>query len=259
LQYSGINGAVCLVTGAGQGIGETVAHSLARQGAKVGVLDSNIERATKVVTDIRHCGGNAIAIPADVRDSDAVEQAVNIIEHSLGCVKILVNVAGVLTTGPVISVTDDDWETMFAVNATGVFKVSRAVARRMVPRRSGTILTIGSNSTGVPRIGMAAYSSSKAAATLFTKCLGLELAQFGIRCNVVSPGSTDTPMQWALWKDASDRQKVIEGALETFRNGIPLRKIARPEEVAEVVLFLVSNHASHITMQDLYVDGGAAL
>ena len=106
---------------------------------------------------------------------------------------------------------------------------------------------------------MAAYAASKAASTMFTKCLGLELAQHNIRCNVVSPGSTDTAMQRALWADENGAQAVIAGSPETFRVGIPLRRIASPEDVAEAVSFLVSERARHITLHDLYVDGGATL
>jgi 2,3-dihydro-2,3-dihydroxybenzoate dehydrogenase len=94
---------------------------------------------------------------------------------------------------------------------------------------------------------------------MFTKCLGLELAAHGIRCNVVSPGSTRTPMQTAMWTQGTGPEAVVRGSLETFRTGIPLGKIATAQEVADAVLFLLSDRASHITMADLYVDGGATL
>lgn len=129
----------------------------------------------------------------------------------------------------------------------------------MKERRAGTIVTVSSNAAFVPRVGMAAYASSKAAATAFTKCLGLELAEFGIRCNVVSPGSTDTPMLRGMWKTDSDRSVTIDGSLGSYRAGIPLGKLARPEDVADAVAFLVSDRAGHITMHDMCVDGGATL
>jgi 2,3-dihydro-2,3-dihydroxybenzoate dehydrogenase len=255
----GLTGVVSLVTGAGQGIGEAVARALARRRGIVAVLDRNGERASAVASDIRAGGGRATALAADVRDGAAVHQAVEQIEGELGPIGVLVNVAGVLRTGPVTEFGDDDWELTFAVNTTGVFIVSRAVARRMVRRRAGVIVTVGSNAAGVPRANMAAYAASKAAAGLFTKCLGLELAGHGIRCNVVCPGSTDTPMLRSLWTDGEGARRVISGSPEIFRLGIPLGRIGRPEEVADAVLFLASAQASHITMQDLYVDGGASL
>ncbi|MEO0036522.1 MAG: hypothetical protein RLZZ501_2545 [Pseudomonadota bacterium] len=99
----------------------------------------------------------------------------------------------------------------------------------MIPRRRGSLVTVSSHAGGIPRHGMAAYAASKAAATMFTRCLGLELAEYGIRCNVVAPGSTLTPMQTGLWRDASGEQAVIRGSLETFKAGILLRKLARPD------------------------------
>jgi 2,3-dihydro-2,3-dihydroxybenzoate dehydrogenase len=106
---------------------------------------------------------------------------------------------------------------------------------------------------------MAAYAASKAAAAHFTRCLGLELAGLGIRCNVVSPGSTDTPMQRALWTDDAGVEAVVAGRPDLFKPGIPLGRIAAAEDVADAVVFLASDRARHITMHDLYVDGGATL
>jgi 2,3-dihydro-2,3-dihydroxybenzoate dehydrogenase len=106
---------------------------------------------------------------------------------------------------------------------------------------------------------MAAYAASKAAATQLTRCLGLELAEYGIRCNIVSPGSTDTEMQRLLWSDETGKQSTIYGSLKDFRLGIPLSRIATPEEIADAVLFLLSDQARHITMHDLRIDGGATL
>jgi len=165
----------------------------------------------------------------------------------------------VLHVGEVAGTSDEDWRRVFAVNADGVFHVGRALARVMSPRRQGAIVTVSSNAAGVPRHGMAAYAASKAAATMFTRCLGLELAPLGIRCNIVAPGSTLTPMQTGMWEDAHGAERVIAGNLDTYKAGIPLRKLATPEDIAHSVMFLLSEQAGHVAMSDLYVDGGATL
>jgi 2,3-dihydro-2,3-dihydroxybenzoate dehydrogenase len=167
--------------------------------------------------------------------------------------------AGVLHPAETLSTTDEAWHETFAVNTTGVFHTSRAVARRMVSRRSGAIVTIASNAGSVPRMRMAAYAASKAATVAFARCLGLELAPYGIRCNVVAPGSTDTTMFRALHTEGDPVRSAIDGDLTAYRVGIPLGKIAQPADVADAVLFLLSDRAGHITLQTLFVDGGAAL
>ena len=196
--------------------------------------------------------------PADLAADGTAEDVVTRVEQQLGPITTLVNVAGVLRPGKVADTTDEDWTATFAVNTTAVFRLCRAVARGMSDRGGGNIVLVGSNAAGVPRRGMAAYAASKAASTMFVRCLGLELAEHGVRCNIVSPGSTDTDMQRALW-DENGPRRVLEGAPEEFRVGIPLGRIAEPEDIAEAVLFLVSERARHITMHDLYVDGGASL
>lgn len=287
----GLSGRVALVTGAAQGIGAAVCAALVRAGSVVAAADLRTgdpddaraddlppagpradEPAGPQVAEPRgpdECDRRdrrSVAYRLDVRDADEVERVVAAVERDLGPVDLLVNVAGVLFPGGVLDDGGADgadaWRRTFEVNADGVYHVSRAVARRMAGRRRGVIVTVGSNAASVPRIGMAAYAASKAAATMFTRCLGLELARYGIRCNVVSPGSTDTPMQRRLWQGrdpAEARDAVIGGDPGSFRTGIPLGRLADPEDVADAVLFLASDHARHITMQDLLVDGGATL
>ncbi|GIM89175.1 2,3-dihydro-2,3-dihydroxybenzoate dehydrogenase [Paractinoplanes toevensis] len=239
---------IALVTGAGQGIGHAVAMAFAAGGYRVAAIDLDAK--------CEHDGITAYA--ADVTDPRRVEEVVDTVERDLGPIEVLANVAGILRTGTVADFSDQDWADTFAVNAGGVFHASRAVARRMTERRRGAIVTVSSNAAGIPRAGMAAYAASKAAATLFTKSLGLELAPYGIRCNVVAPGSTDTPMQRQLWT-SDGPSAVIAGDSSAFRTGIPLGRIAEPEDIADAVLFLASDRARHITMHDLYVDGGATL
>ncbi|RZD88782.1 2,3-dihydro-2,3-dihydroxybenzoate dehydrogenase [Streptomyces albidoflavus] len=257
-----------LVTGAGQGIGAAVASALARAGARVTATDRTAEGIEALAA--RHAGpaghgseaagaGSLEARVMDVTDTGAVTAAVEATERLHGPLDILVNVAGVLRPGPAAQLADEDWAATFAVNTTGVFHTCRAVAPGMARRGRGSIVTVGSNAAGVPRTGMAAYAASKAAAAMYTKCLGLELGRSGVRCNVVAPGSTDTAMQRALWTDEHAPRRVLDGDPATYRTGIPLGRIADPEDIAEAVAFLVSDRARHITLQELYVDGGATL
>ncbi|WP_380280986.1 2,3-dihydro-2,3-dihydroxybenzoate dehydrogenase [Kitasatospora purpeofusca] len=264
VQQSELAGAVAIVTGAGQGIGAAVTRALTAAGAVVAATDRNPGPLTGLANELSgrpDAHGPVHPYLLDVSDAAAVESTVTLIEDQLGPVGILVNVAGILRAAPAIELSDQDWADTFAVNTTGVFHTSRAVGRRMAGRGGGVIVTVGSNAAGVPRTGMAAYAASKAAATMFTRCLGLELGRSGVRCNIVSPGSTDTEMQRALWHDdaAAAEQRVIDGDPASYRVGIPLGRIAQPTDIAEAVAFLVSDRARHITMHDLYVDGGATL
>ncbi|KND42882.1 MULTISPECIES: 2,3-dihydro-2,3-dihydroxybenzoate dehydrogenase [Streptomyces] len=258
MDVDGIENRVALVTGAAGGMGEAVVRTLAAHGAVVAMLDRNAEGLEELAARVRDSGGRAEAFPADVTDSAAVEAVVELVERRLGPLDHLVNGAGVLRPGRTWALTDEDWAATFAVNTAGVFHVSRAVVSRMIERRRGAIVTVASNASGTPRVDMAAYAASKAASTMFTKCLGLEVSRFGIRCNVVAPGSTDTPMLTALWDEGAERAS-IDGVASAFRVGIPLGRIARPQHIADAVVFLLSDRAAHITMQDLTVDGGAAL
>jgi 2,3-dihydro-2,3-dihydroxybenzoate dehydrogenase len=245
-----------VVTGAGRGIGAAVARLLAARGTPVAVLDVDGGAAERTAAAL---GSGAVGFGVDVTDSAALERALDDAAEGLGEIDALANVAGVLRTGPVAELTDDDWAECLATNATGVMHACRAVARRWSaspPARGAAIVTVASNAAGVPRSGMAAYAASKAAALAVTRCTGLELAAHGVRANVVCPGSTDTAMLTAL---GSGPDALVAGLPETFKLGIPLGRVAEPDDVAETVAFLLSDAARHVTLQTLYVDGGASL
>lgn len=252
------SGRCALVTGAARGIGAAVARALLHRGLRVAALDIRGDELQALASD-RRASDRLRCHAVDVSHGAAVARVVAEVEADLGPIDYLVNVAGVLKLAPAVELSDEDWAWIFGVNAAGVFHVSRSVARHMMPRRRGAIVTVGSNAAAVPRMGMAAYAASKAAAAHFTRCLGLELAAYGIRCNLVSPGSTDTEMQRLLWNGDEVPDSVLAGSLEEYRTGIPLRRIAAPEDIAEAVLFLLSDRARHITLHDLRVDGGATL
>jgi 2,3-dihydro-2,3-dihydroxybenzoate dehydrogenase len=256
VRSTGLQDKLVLVTGAAGGIGRAVVAAFLAEGARVVATDldvSGLAPSGSAPSDRLH------RRVLDVADPRAVAAVVAEVEARLGPIQAGISVAGVLFTGRVADTADADWHRVFAVNTHGVFHLGRALAAPMTARRAGTLVVVGSNAAGVPRHAMAAYAASKAAAAMFTRCLGLELAPFGIRCNIVAPGSTLTPMQTGMWADADGAGRVIAGDPATFRAGIPLGKLARPEDVAEAVVFLASDRAAHITMADLYVDGGATL
>ncbi|RDI69048.1 2,3-dihydro-2,3-dihydroxybenzoate dehydrogenase [Nocardia pseudobrasiliensis] len=248
-----------LVTGAAGGIGSAIVRALGEQGATVAAVDRDEERLREEVDLLTGKGLRVHAFLADVTDSESVECVVDAIERRLGPVDYLVNAAGVLRLGAAWELSEQDWETVLGVNTTGVFHMSRYVVDRMIPRSSGSMVTIVSNAAGTARTGMAAYSASKAAAAMFTKCLGLEVARYGIRCNLVAPGSTNTPMLASMWHDETGPERTLDGSSAEYRVGIPLRKLAEPEDIADAVLFLLSDQAAHITMHTVTVDGGATL
>ncbi len=256
-----------LVTGAASGIGAAVARQLLARGARVSAVDldeTGLQRLRALTAgaapgEADHLSDRLWTAPLDVRAAAQVEEIVARAEAALGPLHGLASVAGVLEMGDVADLSDAQWARCFDVNATGVFHVCRAVVRRLRERRDGAIAVVSSNAATTPRAGMSAYAASKAAVTQFARCLGLELAPHGIRVNIVSPGSTDTAMQQAMWALGSSRETVIAGDPARWRLGIPLAKIATPDEIAQAVLFLLSDQASHITLHDLRVDGGATL
>ncbi|HBZ6152588.1 TPA: 2,3-dihydro-2,3-dihydroxybenzoate dehydrogenase EntA [Salmonella enterica] len=237
------------VTGAGKGIGYATALAFVDAGARVIGFDreftqENYPFATEVM---------------DVADAGQVAQVCQRVLQKTPLLDVLVNAAGILRMGATDALSVDDWQQTFAVNVGGAFNLFSQTMAQFRRQQGGAIVTVASDAAHTPRIGMSAYGASKAALKSLALTVGLELAGCGVRCNVVSPGSTDTDMQRTLWVSEDAEQQRIRGFGEQFKLGIPLGKIARPQEIANTILFLASDLASHITLQDIVVDGGSTL
>ncbi|MFT4263875.1 MAG: SDR family oxidoreductase [Nocardioides sp.] len=248
-----------LVTGAASGIGRAVALRLAADGRSLALLDRDTDNLAVAAKEAEAGGaGEVVPLAADVTHAAGVAAALDRAVDALGPLAGLVSAAGILEPGGLADVTPESWQRHLDVNTTGVLTLLQQGAPRL--RDGGAIVVISSNAARVPRTGMLAYAASKAATSALARCAGLELAARGIRCNVLEPGSTDTPMQRDLWPDPeAGRRAALEGDPGAFRVGIPLGRIARPEDVAEVAAFLLSDAARHVTLQQLFVDGGASL
>ena len=254
--FAGLEGSACLVTGAAQGIGEGVARTLRAAGARLAIADID---AAGVAALARELGGDTLAFPLDVTDSAAVETTVAEAEAKLGPINHVAHIVGIQKFGALTEFSEADLDATFAVNVKGAFLVTKATARRMQPRKAGSIVVIASTAARTPRIKQGAYCASKAAVAQMMCVLGLELAPHNIRVNCVSPGVTDTGMVRRLMATMSDTAVITRGDLDAFRVGVPLGRVARSTEIADVVAFLLSDHAGYLTMQDIVVDGGAAL
>jgi len=242
-----LNGKVALVTGGGQGIGESIVMALAKEGADIIIndIESNIDNANRVAGEVNTLGQKAVAVMADVAKSDEVLKMVHSGLQEFKKIDILVNNAGISRPAILCKMTDAEWDEVLSVNLKGVFNCCRAVIANMIENKWGRIVTISSLGAKSGTIGLSAYSASKAGCIGLTKSLAKELARHQILVNAVLPGYIETSIQKA---PAKYREMVI--------NECPLKRAGKPEEVAAVVAFLASPDASYITGAAIEVGGG---
>ena len=231
---------VALVTGGASGIGLACARLLARNGATVAVADRNPTGAQAARDAIVDAGGEALAVPVDVADSAAVQSLVDDVLARYGRIDILVHCAGVSPRKNVVDLSDADWHDVIAINLDGTMYVARAVARHMLPRRSGTMVLIASDRGLLGQSAKSAYAASKGGVIAFAKSLALELGPHGITVNALNPGTTDTPLVRAEMPPALWERRVKED---------PLGKLSEPEDIAEIVLFLAGAAGRFMTGQ----------
>jgi NAD(P)-dependent dehydrogenase (short-subunit alcohol dehydrogenase family) len=246
------NGKVALITGAGRGIGRTTAHFLAQSGYAVAINDVDSPSAQAVSQALCAEGFKSIAVPANITQKTEVLDMVERVEAELGPIWLLVNNAGVLTSGPTVDLSEEAWDKAFAVDAKGVFLCSQAVLKRMIPRKAGRIVNLASIAGMIVRTEQIGYCSAKAAVIHFSRCLAVEVAPHGITVNCLCPGMTWTEM---LQKSAVERGLDLDAMVEL----IPDKRMAAEEEHARLVAFFASEEASHITGQVVAVDGGQSL
>jgi 2,3-dihydro-2,3-dihydroxybenzoate dehydrogenase len=258
VELSGLSGTVAVVTGAGRGIGQAVASALAEAGARLAIADIDAGSVEETRASLAR-DTEVFARALDVTRRDAVEQFVADAHARLGAIDSLVNVAGIQRLGPLTELPEADFDATFAVNVKGVFLMTQAAAKRMAGRKKGAVVTISSNAALVPRVKQGAYCASKAAVSHLMRVFALELGPLGIRCNCVDPGATETDMIRNMVATMGLGELLLRGSLESFRVGTPLQKNAQVADVANAVLFLLSDQAGHITMHDLVVDGGSSL
>lgn len=241
-----------MVTGAARGIGAATASRLAREGASVAVVDLEEKDCQETVDAVRAAGGTAIGIGCDVTQQDQVEGAVDRTVRELGALDILVNNAGVLRDNLLFKMSDEDWDTVMNTHLKGNFLCTRAAQRHMVERRYGKIVNL-SSASALGNRGQANYSTAKAGLQGMTRTLAIELGPFNINVNAVAPGFVETAMTQAT----AQRVGVeFDDFKKAATEQIPLRRTGVPDDVANVIAFLVDDQASYVSGQVIYVDGG---
>ena len=244
-----LNNKVIIVTGATSGMGAETAVQLAVQGAKVMLFGRNLTRANNVKNRIENNGGIAEVCIGDVTESSAADNVVEKTLSSFGQVDGLVNAAGIIYRGNAEQTGDDDWRASMATNVDGSFFMSRAAVRVM---KSGSIVNFASTCGLVGAAGLTAYCVTKGAVVQLTRAMALDHAKQNIRVNSVCPGAIDTPMLVSGHEKHIHKDDVFASNVDS----IPQGRIAGPEEVANVVVFLCSDFSSHITGTNIPVDGG---
>ncbi len=251
-----LDGKTAVVTGAGSGIGQAIASTFARNGARVYALDRDLKAASGTVESIRTAGGAASALDCDVAIADSVEAAFARIDADQNSqrIDILINNAGIANIGTVENTSEADFDRVYSVNVKGIFLCSRAAVRRMLASGGGVILNLASIASLIGLTDRFAYSMSKGAVLTMTRSIAVDYVKRGIRCNCICPARVHTPfVDGYLRATYPGREAEMFKQLSEYQ---PLGRMGTPEEVAALALYLCSDEASFITGQAYPIDGG---
>ncbi len=249
-----IKGKTVVVTGGAKGIGRAIGLRLARDGANVGILDIDKGLAAKTVEEIKALNVKATSVECDVTDYAKVKAAVATIQREFGSVDILINNAGIDKSQFFVDTDETVWDRFISVNYKSFLNATHACVPYMIDQKSGVIVSLGSDAGRVGNSGEVVYCGTKAAIMASSKALARELARFNIRVNCVSPGPVQTDLLSGL-HEGEKGQKIMEAVAKM----IPLKRLGLPEDVADVVAFLVSDDSRYMTGQVLSVDGGLTM
>jgi NAD(P)-dependent dehydrogenase (short-subunit alcohol dehydrogenase family) len=244
---------VCLVTGASSGIGRACALALGAEGAKVIAAGRRQARLDEVVARIRAAGGEAVAVTGDVREEAACRAWVEVAVKRHGGLDGLVNSAGVMGGGGLLNLEPAEWDRMMDTNLRAMYLLTRAAAPELIKRR-GAVVNLSSVAGPRPYANLMGYVVSKAGVDAFTRCAALDLAPHGVRVNALNPGVVVTELQ-----TVTNAVPDYEGFLERSKTTHPLGRVGQPEEIAALVLFLLSEEAAWITGATMPIDGGRQL
>lgn len=246
--WLGLKGRVCVVTGAGSGIGAAIAESLAAVGARVALVDRDGDAARQMATRLDTQGGHALAVACDITDESAVSAAAAQVRESLGLAAVLINNAGLLRPGSLDSVSLADWNAVLAVNLTGYLLCSRAFGQDMLHAGRGSLVHVASVSALHPQTASGAYSASKAGVLLLSRQLAAEWGPRGVRSNAICPGMIRTALSARFYEEPGFEARRAAATAS--------RRVGEPRDIAEPALFLASDRSAYMNGAELLVDGG---
>ena len=246
-----LDGQVAIVTGAGRGLGRSMAYALAEAGSAVAVASRTEAELDSFVAEIRAAEGRAVGCPTDITDEDSVRRMVQTTIDTFGRVDILVNNSGIVASTPLVDQPADEWDQVVATNLRGTYLATRAVGPHLIEQGGGKVVNIASNFALQGVANHAAYSASKAGVIAFTRSMAMEWARYGIQVNAIAPGYFATALNAGLREDAEATARVVRA--------IPARRMGEPDEIRPWLLLLAGNESNFMTGEVIVLDGGQSV